>query len=372
MESLMKINTYSGSAFVHSALVVIFYLNNASAQTDILNDKSVYVWDFATRDSKTNTLTTSFTEEFEEALIKSRQCRVLERRNYARLFAQKENENGILNLEQISKSKIENLKFLQAEVVIFGEIFDDTDGGHLKISVSVQDFQANILAKESILLSRGKRYDVESRQDAMKKLVKQLASSQKITSPTLSIQTINNIIAENASYYRVQVMTYSNLDRDVFVRSMSFNWLYAMVMCDCPEGPCSHLYTLTEDIFIQTVQSDSQNKTIEFTTPVFPKEKSFEGFHYRANGIHRTGCGFNFLELNFDTSIVLVSNAYNAIYIDIPKGLIDKLKKQAEFGRGSLIAKDDVFIKLETDVGTIKYCGDARQARAECRDYKIR
>ncbi|MCL4709097.1 hypothetical protein KJ068_28375 [bacterium] len=157
----------------------LFLQQVSLGQAEVLRGKTVYIWDFITRDGDINDLTTSFTDEFEEALIQTRYYKVLERRNYARLFSQKEIEKGIMGIEQISKPKIENLKALEANMVIFGELFDDTEAGQLKVSISIQSFSGQIVIKESTFLSRGKRFDAESRREAMKELAKSVVHDQK-------------------------------------------------------------------------------------------------------------------------------------------------------------------------------------------------
>ncbi len=149
------------------------------AQINVLSGKTVYVWDFTTRDGETEALTVTLTEVFEEALVKTRQCKVLNRRDPDRLIVQKQTEKKIMSLEQVEKPAIDTLKSRQADVVIFGEIYNDPNAGLLKISISAQSFDYIILAKESVFLPLGKKDDPESQEIAMKELVENLFPNQQ-------------------------------------------------------------------------------------------------------------------------------------------------------------------------------------------------
>ena len=113
----------------------------------------------------------SFTDAFEEELIKSRRGTPLQRREYRRLFAQRSSEIQVRGIDSISGSSLEALKNLSADVVIFGEVTDDTESGEVQISVRIEGFQTQIGPKDSVLLKRGLRKDISSRQVAMKQLV---------------------------------------------------------------------------------------------------------------------------------------------------------------------------------------------------------
>jgi len=157
---------------------IIFLFKDGRSQGNLLTGKTVYVWDFATRDGEVNSLTGNFTEEFEEALIQTQQCIVIERRKHQRLFEQRQNEKGIMSLDEISNAEKESLKSLHTNIVVFGDIYDDTEAGQLRIGISVQSFEGEILTKTSVLMPRGKKLDAESRQMAMKELVQKLVSGK--------------------------------------------------------------------------------------------------------------------------------------------------------------------------------------------------
>ena len=70
-----------------------------------LDSVRCYVWDFATRNGTRNEVTRQLTVEFEEKLTQKNFCRVLERRNYARLIAQKDNEKAVMQAVECSGRK---------------------------------------------------------------------------------------------------------------------------------------------------------------------------------------------------------------------------------------------------------------------------
>jgi len=145
-----------------------------TAQAQTLDKLIIYVWDFGTRNGEKNELTANLTNEFEEVLIQSKRCVVLERRNYDRLLAQKDNERAILKIEGISPTTLNNLKAHQANTVVFGEVYDDVESGQIKVTVVFQKFDGVKLTQQSILFSRGKRLDAESRKNAMQELARQI------------------------------------------------------------------------------------------------------------------------------------------------------------------------------------------------------
>lgn len=136
---------------------------------------NVYVWDFSTRDGEANELTRNLTEEFEEALIQSDCCTVLQRRRYSRILSQKQNEDGVASLLRVVDEQSNNRRILEARVVIFGEVVDDVESGQVRVSVNLEGFSGKIVAKESTHFARGKRIDPESRLAAMTTLVESLS-----------------------------------------------------------------------------------------------------------------------------------------------------------------------------------------------------
>jgi len=139
-----------------------------------LDSVRCYIWDFAMRDGTRSNLTRQLTVEFEEKLTRKRICTVLERRNYARLIAHRDNERGILRLEGISKASVDTLKAYDANTVVFGEVYDDINSGSYKVTVTFQNFD-NTKNVWSVSIRRGLINDAASRETAMDDLVKLVA-----------------------------------------------------------------------------------------------------------------------------------------------------------------------------------------------------
>lgn len=147
---------------------------------------SIYVWEFTTRDGERSGLTLSFTEEVEEALIQSECCNIIQRRYYSRLFDQKENELAVLNLSGLPKAAKDGLKSLEANAVVFGEVFDDAQSGQVRISVSIESFEGKILKKASSYLPKFAIVDPSKREEAIAKLMTDLHFSNGKDNPSAS------------------------------------------------------------------------------------------------------------------------------------------------------------------------------------------
>jgi len=146
-------------------------------------EQSAYVWDFTTRYSQKNKMTSKFTHDFETAFVQFGCYKILERRNYGRLIAQIDNEKAISEISRISTDTLDNLKGIQANIVIFGEVFDDIDSGEIKITVTFQAFDGTKILMKSIRISRGKAGDAESREKAMKELTDKICLKDTAAMP---------------------------------------------------------------------------------------------------------------------------------------------------------------------------------------------
>ena len=141
--------------------------------------QNVAVWDFTTRDGEDDQMTENFTYEFEEALVNYGGVSVLERRNMDRLVAVIENERAVQDILQMSESAINDLKQIGVEQVVFGEIYDDIDGGEISIRVTFQELNGEKALVKSTYMRRGLLSDGRSRRDKMKELVESLSPTEK-------------------------------------------------------------------------------------------------------------------------------------------------------------------------------------------------
>lgn len=160
------------------AVLSLFLANAVYSQ-----ENKIYVWDFADRNGQRSDLTTSLTDEFEEALQFTECCKILQRRDYARLFSQRENEVGIIGIQNIPTEQKDRLKDLRAESVVFGEVFDDTNSGQFKISVSVEDFSGEILRSASVYMAKYNINNPQKRIEAVKELVDKLKFAPNTSKP---------------------------------------------------------------------------------------------------------------------------------------------------------------------------------------------
>ena len=141
---------------------------------DPIYSQNVVVWDFTTRDGEENQTTENFTYEFEEALVNLSSVSVLERRNLDRLVAVIENERSVQEVLQMSDSTLNDLEKLGVEQVVFGEVFDDIDGGEVSIRVIFQELNGKITDSKSVHMRRGLLADGISRRDKINELVEDL------------------------------------------------------------------------------------------------------------------------------------------------------------------------------------------------------
>lgn len=205
-------------------LCMLSLITGESVHAQSMNNINVYVWDFGTRDSKKTSLTKNFTEEFEGALIRANCCVILERRNYDRLMAQKNNEIAIMSIEGIAESSVITLKTLEANAVIFGEIYDDVESGEVKITATVQAFDGKNLARENAKISRGRRLDTTSREKIMQELAEKVCSSL-VSEPPLTPTPSSEVIkitdprdgASVSSPIEVSGTSLEDLEDDIWV-----------------------------------------------------------------------------------------------------------------------------------------------------------
>ena len=154
--------------FLFVFIVSLFYANFSYSQD------AMYVWNFSHRDGSTSYITQSLTEEFEEALLQSQCCELLQRRHYSRLFNQIENEKSIVSLRSLSTETVKDLKKLNASTVIFGEIFDDTNSGKVKVTINFESFNGAIEKKASTYIPKFAINDPEKREEAVDDLLAEL------------------------------------------------------------------------------------------------------------------------------------------------------------------------------------------------------
>lgn len=83
---------------------------------------NIYVWEFTDQDDQKNSFTKDLTNAVEEALVNLSECTVLQRRKFASLQAQVQNETNIQSVRDIKTLLANNLTTNGAELVLFGTV----------------------------------------------------------------------------------------------------------------------------------------------------------------------------------------------------------------------------------------------------------
>lgn len=214
----MKLNVSSITLFLLAALFQL---------PTFAQDVSIYVWNFSDRNGSMNSLTNSLTDEFEEALLQTDCCEILQRRTYARLFQQRENERAISGYGNLSSDSKSRLKDIQANTVVFGEVYDDTNSGQVKVAVSFENFNGTIDKQASVYMAK---YDINNpskREEAVAELIDKLRLSTGNSTPieteqvdewTFSLLGCQRIGKDVKCSY---VVTSSYRDRNFYIYSTS-------------------------------------------------------------------------------------------------------------------------------------------------------
>lgn len=140
---------------------------------------AVYVADFFTRDREITPLTMKLTGDFELALGGTNKYDILERRDFDKLRAEAKNEAAIAEISGMSGELVSALKAKNADMVVFGEVFDDIDSGQVSVTVSFVTFSGSKRLLLNTKIPRGKINDGDTRTAAMEELAKKVASSSR-------------------------------------------------------------------------------------------------------------------------------------------------------------------------------------------------
>ena len=157
---------------------ILVILSACACLAGSLDSVRCYVWDFALRSGQRNELTRQITGEFEEKLTQKKICKVLERRNYARLISNKDNERAVLRLEGISSVTRDTLKANSANAVVFGEVYFDTADGSYKVTATLENFDGtkNVWSTK---IRKSVIDDASTREKAMGDLVDRIADDSQ-------------------------------------------------------------------------------------------------------------------------------------------------------------------------------------------------
>lgn len=134
---------------------------------------NVIVWDFVTRDGEKNSLTDNFTRAFEAALVQQGSLTIIERSPDLKSLIDRERE--VRDIFGISDAALSNLKVKGAEMVIFGDVYDDIESNEVNVTVTFQSFDGQKVLIKSKLIPRDKIKDSLRRQKAMEELVENIS-----------------------------------------------------------------------------------------------------------------------------------------------------------------------------------------------------
>lgn len=152
-----------------AALYIGFQVNSFGQRQDIC--RNLYVWPFTDAAGQKTLESKMLTDEVEEVLTQISGCLVLQRRNFASLTAQVENERAIQSLENLPVSIDEGLNTIRAETVLFGTVNQDFTG-NISLQVSFQSLNSKrILLQNSIFLMGQEAQNVYNRREKIRQFI---------------------------------------------------------------------------------------------------------------------------------------------------------------------------------------------------------
>lgn len=152
-----------------AALFIGFQVSAFGQRQDIC--RNLYVWPFTDAAGQKTLESKMLTNEVEEVLTQISGCLVLQRRNFASLTAQVENERAIQSLENLPVSIDEGLNTIRAETVLFGTVNQDFTG-NISLQVSFQSLNSKrILLQNSIFLMGQEAQNVYNRREKIRQFI---------------------------------------------------------------------------------------------------------------------------------------------------------------------------------------------------------
>lgn len=150
---------------------------------------NTYLWDFKTVNDERNFVTERLSNEVEDILSQIAECKIIQRRRYAEIQRQVDNEVQISNVEGISYDLISQLKTIQAEHVLFGVVEQDFSF-NVSLRLRLEHLQTKQIKTATILIPADKMIDPELRVRVIKTGISDL----------LGIQSTNTLTQKTNSY----------------------------------------------------------------------------------------------------------------------------------------------------------------------------
>lgn len=219
--------------FIKSFSLMLFVALQLVAAVQAQNTKTnIYVWDFNTDDETIKKYAEKYTDDFETELIKLDEYRVLQRRSHNLVLEHRNMESEISNIKNLPTETVDKLKNISAEIVVFGELMEDTDSGVYEVTVFFQNLNnGEIPKKESVIIERALIKSNSHRKKYMKNLMKKLHAKEVLEAKNKQL----SFISKKMDTYMVKVkdakIAYSDiislaLEKEEFFKELE-NTIYA-------------------------------------------------------------------------------------------------------------------------------------------------
>ncbi|WP_282124455.1 hypothetical protein [Algibacter mikhailovii] len=177
MKNKQTIYLSTSMKYILFMICVLFSFSSTVAQKN--TKTNIYVWDFKYSDTNIEEFADKLTDDFETELIKLDNYAVLQRRNHNLVLIHRDMENSISNVTNLSSEALDQLKTIQAEVVVFGELEKDEGSGVYEVTVFFQNLQSGkIPKKESVIIPLALINSNTHRKAYMKQLIEKLHAKE--------------------------------------------------------------------------------------------------------------------------------------------------------------------------------------------------
>lgn len=185
---------------------LLFTLLSIAANKEIC--ENLYIWEFADENKQRTNITKLLTNEVEDALT-STACIVLQRRNYAQLSEQVDNETAIQSLENIAAPINKELQLIQAKVVLFGQVSQDFSG-NLFLRISFENLTTKqILLSSALTLIGEEAYNISQRKKKIESFILNCVGVKVISNEETHFWQ-NTKILDTPEAYQTYLATYPN------------------------------------------------------------------------------------------------------------------------------------------------------------------
>ncbi|MFD1163817.1 hypothetical protein [Hwangdonia seohaensis] len=206
--------------FIKSLGLILIVATQLVVTVQAQNSKTnVYVWDFKTGDETIEKYAEKFTDDFETELIKLDKYTVLQRRNHNLVLAHRNMENAISNVKNLPTETVDKLKTIKAEMVVFGELMEDTDSGIYEVTVFFQNLgNGEIPKKESVIIQKALIKSNTHRKDYMKNLIGKLHAKEIIEAKNKQF----GFISKKMDTYMIRVKDVQTAFDDTIVNALDY------------------------------------------------------------------------------------------------------------------------------------------------------